>query len=88
MQLTSFTDYSLRTLMYLAQRPNRLSNINEIADYYSISHNHLVKVVHCLSQLSYIETVRGKGGGIKIMPEGKQDLLRELHFEISFSANT
>tara|TARA_R110001592_G_scaffold29350_19_gene106743 strand:+ start:726 stop:1157 length:432 start_codon:yes stop_codon:yes gene_type:complete len=66
MQLTSFTDYGLRTLMYLAVHTDRLSSVKEIADHYGISRNHLVKVVHRLSQLSYIETTKGKGGGIKI----------------------
>ncbi len=72
MQLTAFTDYSLRTLMYLTARPDTLSTISDISDYYGISRNHLVKVVHRLSQLSYIETTRGKGGGIKISPQTKK----------------
>ena len=66
MQLTRFTDYSLRSLMYLASHPERLSSVKEISEHYGISRNHLVKVVHRLSQLGYIETLKGKCGGIKI----------------------
>ena len=66
MQLTSFTDYGLRTLMYLAEHPDRLSSVKEVSEYHSISRNHLVKVVHRLSQLGYIYSTKGKGGGIRI----------------------
>jgi len=66
MQLTRFTDYGLRCLMYLAARPDDLSSVKEISEYYKISRNHLVKIVHRLSQLGYIETSKGKGGGIRL----------------------
>lgn len=64
MQLTQFTDYGLRTLMYLAAQPERLCSVREVAEHYGISYNHLVKVVHRLSQLGYISSSKGKGGGI------------------------
>lgn len=66
MQLTIFTDYGLRSLMYLAACPDRLCSVREIADHYGVSYNHLVKVAHRLSQLGYIQSVKGKGGGIKL----------------------
>jgi Rrf2 family nitric oxide-sensitive transcriptional repressor len=66
MQLTSFTDYGLRTLMYLAAHPNKLSSVKEISEYYGVSRNHLVKVAHRLSQLGYINSTKGKGGGLKL----------------------
>lgn len=66
MQLTIFTDYGLRSLMFLAAHPDRLCSIREIADYYGISYNHLVKVAHRLSQLGYVQSVKGKGGGIRL----------------------
>lgn len=82
MQLTLFTDYSLRTLMYLAARPDKMSSVKEISEHYSISRNHLVKVVHKLSQLDYIATTKGKGGGIKIAQGTEKlrlgDLIRRL----------
>lgn len=82
MQLTRFTDYGLRSLMYLAVRPDELSSVKEISDHYGISRNHLVKVAHRLSQLGYIETSKGKGGGIRIASGTKDlrlgDLVKQL----------
>jgi len=66
MQLTKFTDYSLRVVMYLAHQPDRLATIAEIAAAYDIPHTHLMKVVHRLGQRGYIVTVRGKGGGMRL----------------------
>lgn len=64
MELTQFTDYSLRTLIYVALREGDRVSIREIADAYAISENHLTKVVHRLAGLGYLKTYRGRGGGI------------------------
>ncbi len=66
MQLTQYTDYSLRVLIYLAAHPERRVKISEIAEVYDISRNHLVKVVHQLSHNGWITTIRGKGGGMHL----------------------
>ena len=66
MKLTAFTDYSLRVLMYLAADPTQRATIAEIAAAFDISENHLVKVVHFLGKQGWIETMRGKGGGIQL----------------------
>lgn len=66
MQLTLHTDYSLRVLIYLAQKKDGLTTISEIADFYHISRNHLVKVVHHLSTENFIHTTRGKHGGMRL----------------------
>ncbi|TGN40402.1 RrF2 family transcriptional regulator [Marinobacter confluentis] len=66
MHITRYTDYSLRVLIYLATRDNELSTIQQIADSYDISRNHLMKVVHQLNKKGYIETIRGKKGGMKL----------------------
>ncbi|UTR09928.1 Rrf2 family transcriptional regulator [Evansella sp. LMS18] len=67
MQLTIYTDYTLRVLMYLGAKPEgSRSNIKEIAEFYNISSNHLGKVVYEMGKLGLIETVRGRNGGITL----------------------
>lgn len=68
MRLTNYSDYALRSLIYLAVRPEPplLANISDIADSYGISKSHLTKIIHQLGQLGYIESVRGKNGGIRL----------------------
>lgn len=66
MRLTAFTDYALRTLIYLGLHPDRLSTIDEICDAYDIPRNHLSKVVHLLGASGWVQTVRGKGGGLRL----------------------
>lgn len=62
-----YTDFSLRVLLFLGIKgDNKLSTIQEISDAYGISKNHLTKVVHELGKLGLIETVRGRGGGIRL----------------------
>jgi Rrf2 family transcriptional regulator, nitric oxide-sensitive transcriptional repressor len=66
MRLTSFTDYGLRVLMFLAAQPGRRATIAEIATAYGISENHLMKVVHCLGRAGFLRNVRGRGGGLEL----------------------
>ncbi|CAK7192782.1 HTH-type transcriptional repressor NsrR [Commensalibacter sp. Nvir] len=66
MQLSRYTDYSLRILIYLGIHRERLSSINEIATCYNISQNHLMKIVHNLGKSGFITTVRGRRGGLQL----------------------
>ncbi|EED67118.1 Rrf2 family transcriptional regulator [Comamonas testosteroni] len=72
MRLTLMTDYALRLLMHVAQRPERLCTISEISQAYGISEAHMMKVTHQLAQQGWIKTVRGKGGGMRLAHEPQQ----------------
>lgn len=67
MRLTLHTDYALRVLVHVGLRDGELVTISEIADCYGISKNHLTKVVHQLGRAGYLETVRGKYGGVRLL---------------------
>lgn len=66
MRLTTYTDYSLRLLMYVALKDGELATIQEVADVYDISRNHLMKVAYELGKHGILETVRGRNGGLRL----------------------
>ncbi len=66
MRLTTFTDFGLRALVRLAADPMRTFPTAEIATTFSISRNHLTKVVHDLANAGFVVTQRGAGGGFRL----------------------
>lgn len=82
MQLTRYTDYSLRLLMLLGLRSGKLLTIQRVSDAYGISRNHLVKIVNHLATLGMVETNRGRKGGIRLAMDPADivvgQLIREL----------
>lgn len=87
MQLTQFTDFSLRALIYIALRKESCT-IQDITNAYLISNNHMVKIIHNLAKLGLVKTSRGKGGGIvmAVPPEtlnlGQLVVQLEPHFDL------
>jgi Rrf2 family nitric oxide-sensitive transcriptional repressor len=77
MQLTRYTDYSLRVLVFLASG-NDGASVTDIAGFYGISRNHLSKVVSMLADNGLVTTVRGRGGGIHLAVEPEEIALGEL----------
>jgi len=88
MQLTRHTDYALRVLMYLGAQNKSMISVAEVAAFYSISRNHLVKVVQGLSEHGFVTTVRGKNGGMQLASDvdnisiGNVIRHMENHFDI------
>ncbi|MDU6924578.1 nitric oxide-sensing transcriptional repressor NsrR [Franconibacter helveticus 513] len=83
MQLTSFTDFGLRALIYMASLPEgRMTSISEVTAVYGVSRNHMVKIINQLSRAGYVTAVRGKNGGIRLGKPASQvrigDVVREL----------
>ena len=78
LRLTIYTDYALRLMMYLAVKDGELATIADISDSYEISKAHLMKVAHQLGVAGYIETVRGRQGGLRLAKPAKAIKLGEI----------
>jgi Rrf2 family transcriptional regulator, nitric oxide-sensitive transcriptional repressor len=77
-KLTTFTDYSLRVLIYLAAQPAERATIARIAQSFDVSEHHLTKVVHFLGKQGWLANVRGKGGGLQLAMAPEQVGLGEV----------
>lgn len=66
MHMTLHTDYALRMLIYIGTRRDENCTVNEVASAYTLSHNHLLKVALTLRRAGFIETMRGRLGGIRL----------------------
>jgi len=87
MKLTRFTDYSLRVLIYLGVQDNGRVTIKEISEAYSISRNHLMKVVSLLTRKGYVDARRGPGGGIALARSPSEiviaDVVRDMEDDLN-----
>ena len=81
MRLTQFTDYAIRVLIHAALNEGQNSTVSAIATGYGISRNHLLKVVKDLAKLGYIETTRGKHGGVRLARRATDIRLGQLVME-------
>ncbi len=78
MKLSTYTDYSLRTLMMLAAQPQRRTTVAEIAAAFGISEHHLGKVAHGLGRHGWVTTTRGQGGGLSLAVTPGQIVIGEV----------
>lgn len=69
MRLADYTDYTLRVLMTCAADRDRLVTIAELAERLALSKNHLMKIVNDLARQGLLETMRGRGGGLRLLKE-------------------
>jgi len=96
MQLTRFSDYSLRVLIYLGLRPDQWVTISQISEAHGISRNHLMKVVSFLARKGFVESQRGPGGGVRLNMSPPQisiaDVIRHTESDMNlaecFGANS
>ena len=66
MRLTRYTDFAIRVMLYLAAHEDRLCSIGEIAEAHGISQNHLMKVASDLAGSAYVQSLRGRSGGLRL----------------------
>lgn len=78
MQLTKFSDYALRVLMYAHAAGDRLVTIEEMAESYRVSRAHLMKVVNALTREGYLTAVRGRSGGLKLAKPASDILIGDV----------
>ena len=78
MRLTLYTDYALRSLIYLGLNESRQASIAEISRAYGISENHLIKVIHRLGQLGLVKTSRGRGGGLRLAQPAEKIVIGDV----------
>lgn len=80
MRLTVYTDYTLRVMIYLVvkHREDQLATIDEIAKAYDISRNHLTKIVSELATHGFVETRKGRGGGVRLARRPEQISVGEI----------
>jgi Rrf2 family nitric oxide-sensitive transcriptional repressor len=86
MQLTQYTDFSLRVLIYTGLKMKRCT-IKEISQNFNISQNHLLKVVHKLGKLGWIRSIKGKGGGIEIAEKALHLTIKDVVLEMEPNLN-
>ncbi|CFQ62177.1 transcriptional repressor NsrR [Yersinia similis] len=78
-QLTSFTDYGLRALIYMASLPDgQMTSISQVTEVYGVSRNHMVKIINQLSRVGLVTAVRGKNGGIRLGKPADQILIGDV----------
>ncbi|WP_028118018.1 nitric oxide-sensing transcriptional repressor NsrR [Ferrimonas senticii] len=79
MQLTSFSDFAFRALLYLGTLPEgELTSISKVTDVYGVSRNHMVKVINKLGHAGFVTTIRGKNGGIKLGKKPEEIILGDV----------
>lgn len=81
-QLTRYTDYSLRLMIYVALNLEKSVTIKEVADKFAIPQNHLMKIARNLGRHKYIHATRGKGGGLRIARSPEAINLRDLVWDM------
>ena len=72
MQISKFTDYTFRALIYLARHREKNATVNSLAEYLEVSEHHMKKVIHKLAKTEYIISTKGRNGGLKLGVEPRE----------------
>lgn len=78
MRLTKQTNYAVRILMYCAANPNALSRVPEIAAAYDLSETFLFKILKPIADNGFVESVRGRNGGIRLAKPAEDITLLDI----------
>jgi Rrf2 family transcriptional regulator, nitric oxide-sensitive transcriptional repressor len=82
MRMTAFTDFGLRALILLADRPEEVLSAAAIADHFNVSRHHMAKVLQELAGAGYVESIRGPQGGVRLARDARDirigDVVRSL----------
>ena len=77
MKLTNHTNYAIRMLMYCSSKDG-LASVREIANFYDLPEKFLFKILNSLTGCGYVETIRGRSGGIRLAKPADQILLGDV----------
>lgn len=78
MKLQKAARFGLYAVLELARDPQRHLSVGEIADKYSVSTNHLAKVLRILGRAGFVESVRGAGGGYRFVGNPRRVTLLDI----------
>ena len=66
MTLSKFSDYAFRILILLGNNPDMTFTVDSISDTLGLSNHHIKKIVYKLATEGYIDSSKGRNGGLRL----------------------